>query len=111
MTGPNTGLGHNSIIYVIESQTRFILQALRALERRGVAAFDVRLDVQERFNHDLQDRLVKTVWNSGGCRSWYLTADGRNDVLWPDFTFRLRKRLSQFHWDDYFAIPWSIQRT
>ncbi len=104
MTGPNTGLGHNSMVYIIESQARFVMKALAALDAKGVAGFDVRPQVQARFNADIQQRLARTVWNTGGCRSWYLDASGRNHVLWPDFTFRFRKRLSRFDWHDYEPI-------
>lgn len=104
MTGPNTGLGHNSMVYVIESQARYVVRALLALERSAAAAFDVRADVQTRFNEQLQQRLAGSVWNTGGCQSWYLARDGSNRVLWPDFTFRLRKRLAYFDWRDFHAI-------
>jgi cation diffusion facilitator CzcD-associated flavoprotein CzcO len=103
MTGPNTGLGHNSMVYVIESQVRFVVAALEALERRGATAFDVKAPVQARFNATLQQRLAGTVWNTGGCRSWYLAADGSNRTLWPDYTFVLRRRLSRFDWQDFHA--------
>jgi cation diffusion facilitator CzcD-associated flavoprotein CzcO len=104
MTGPNTGLGHNSMVYIIESQTRFVVQALRALDQRRARAFDARAEVQAAFNADLQHRLARTVWNTGGCRSWYLAADGSNRVLWPDFTFRFRQRLAHFNWQDFHTI-------
>jgi cation diffusion facilitator CzcD-associated flavoprotein CzcO len=104
MTGPNTGLGHNSMVYIIESQTRFVVAALRALEARRARAFDTRAEVQAGFNEELQRKLARTVWNTGGCRSWYLAADGSNRVLWPDFTFRFRQRLARFDWQDYRAI-------
>jgi cation diffusion facilitator CzcD-associated flavoprotein CzcO len=103
MTGPNTGLGHNSMVYVIESQVRFVMAALEALDRRGASAFEVRPAVQAGFNRWLQRRLSGSVWNTGGCRSWYLSADGANRTLWPDFTFVLRRRLSRFDWDDFIA--------
>lgn len=92
------------MVYMIESQTRFVLQALRALRQRGASAFNARADVQARFNVRLQQRLARSVWNTGGCRSWYLAADGSNRVLWPDFTFRFRRRLSRFDWDEFEAI-------
>ena len=94
MTGPNTGLGHNSMVYVIESQSRFVMQALKALKQHG--AFDVKQQVQQDYNQQLQKKLQHTVWNDGGCRSWYLAPDGSNRVLWPDFTFLLRWRLGRF---------------
>jgi cation diffusion facilitator CzcD-associated flavoprotein CzcO len=104
MTGPNTGLGHNSMVYVIESQVRFVMRALAALDRRGAAAFDVRPPVQQRWNEDLQARLARTVWSTGGCRSWYLSADGRNRTLWPGFTFALRHALRRFDWGEFEAL-------
>ena len=105
MTGPNTGLGHNSMVYIIESQARFVMRALAALDEKSAAAFDVQRDAQARFNADIQQRLARTVWNTGGCRSWYLESDGSNRVLWPDFTFRFRQRLSRFDWRDFEPIP------
>jgi cation diffusion facilitator CzcD-associated flavoprotein CzcO len=90
LVGPNTGVGHSSMIYMIESQTHYVLSALRALQRRGAAVLDVRPEVQRAYNEDLQRRLDGTVWNSGGCRSWYLDASGRNTTLWPSFTFAFR---------------------
>jgi cation diffusion facilitator CzcD-associated flavoprotein CzcO len=104
MTGPNTGLGHNSMVYIIESQVRFVLKALAALDARRAAAFDARPEAQARFNADVQQRLQRTVWNTGGCRSWYLEADGSNRVLWPDFTFRFRQRLARFDWAEFQAL-------
>ena len=89
--GPNTNLGHNSIVLMLESQFRYVLDALDQLAPG--TAVEVRDDVQRAFNDDLQRRLGGTVF-AGGCRSWYLTADGRNTQNWPGTTveFRLRTR-------------------
>ncbi|HHO51742.1 MAG TPA: NAD(P)/FAD-dependent oxidoreductase [Deltaproteobacteria bacterium] len=92
LVGPNTGLGHSSMIFVIESQVRFILGALDALRRRDLVWMDVRSGAQERFNRWLQRRMGRTVWQQGGCRSWYQTSDGRNTTLWPGFTFDFARR-------------------
>lgn len=92
MTGPNTGLGHSSMVYMIESQAAYVLDALARMEAAGVAALEVRADVQERFNEELATRLADTVWNGGGCRSWYFDEHGRNTTLWPGFTFEFRRR-------------------
>jgi cation diffusion facilitator CzcD-associated flavoprotein CzcO len=101
ITGPNTGLGHTSIVYMIESQIAYIMDALRKLDRRGTAAFDVRPEVQAAYDLKLQRQLQKTVWNSGGCQSWYLDRNGRNSTLWPSFTFRYREQTSTFEESDY----------
>jgi cation diffusion facilitator CzcD-associated flavoprotein CzcO len=101
VTGPNTGLGHSSMIYMIESQVAYLMAALRAMDRRGAAVIDVRPEVQRGYNDELQRKLARTVWNSGGCRSWYLDASGRNTTLWPSFTFRFRERTRTFDESDY----------
>ncbi len=101
LVGPNTGLGHTSMIYMIESQVAYVMDALRAIEARDAATIDVRPEVQQAYNDELQRELAKTVWNSGGCSSWYLDAHGRNTTLWPSFTFRFRERTRNFDPGDY----------
>ncbi|HEY3259136.1 MAG TPA: NAD(P)/FAD-dependent oxidoreductase [Pseudonocardiaceae bacterium] len=86
LVGPNTGLGHNSIVFMIEAQVRYIMGCLRLLEDSGARLLTVRADVQRAFNDTLQARLADTVWGSG-CRSWYLDDSGRNRTIWPGFTF------------------------
>jgi cation diffusion facilitator CzcD-associated flavoprotein CzcO len=101
LVGPNTGLGHNSIVYMIESQLEYVMGALRALRERGAGTLAVRPEVQERYNARLQSRMDRTVWNSGGCSSWYLDANGRNTTIWPDFTWRFRRALQRFDAESY----------
>jgi cation diffusion facilitator CzcD-associated flavoprotein CzcO len=86
--GPNTNLGHNSIIYMLESQFNYIEGCVRALTR--VKYIDVRPDVQNAFNREVQRRFEGTVWSSG-CTSWYMTADGKIVNNWPGFTFTYRR--------------------
>ena len=95
MTGPNTGLGHSSMVYMIESQVAHVIKALEAMRERGAAAIEVRRDVMDGFNAEVDARMEKTVWNTG-CASWYIDATGRNATLWPDWTFRFRRRLAAF---------------
>ena len=85
LMGPNTGLGHNSMIFMIEAQARYALQAIAAMRRRRLRFIDVLEDVQASFSERLQAKLHHTVWSSG-CQSWYLK-DGHNVTLWPSFTF------------------------
>jgi len=89
--GPNTGLGHNSMIYMIESQLNYILDYLATLDRTGAAAMDARPVAQERWCADVERRMGPTVWSTGGCVSWYLNAAGRNPTLWPASTIRFRR--------------------
>jgi cation diffusion facilitator CzcD-associated flavoprotein CzcO len=101
ITGPNTGLGHNSMVYIIESQIAYIMNAIETMRARDLKAVDVRPEIQGVYNAEIQARLAHTVWNTGGCRSWYLTRDGRNTTLWPGFTFEYRRRTKRFHLGDY----------
>lgn len=111
IVGPNTGLGHSSMVFMIESQVTYILSIVQAMRARGLKSVDLRRDVQRRYNARLQARLAKTVWNRGGCTSWYLTRSGKNTTLWPGFTFEFRARTRRFDPRDYdlveedFAAP------
>jgi cation diffusion facilitator CzcD-associated flavoprotein CzcO len=98
--GPNTNLGHNSIIYMLESQTDYALAAIRHVGVYGHAWIDVRREVQEKYNKDIQKRLGKTVWEAG-CDSWYRTASGKNTNNWPGFTFQYRRRTRYFDAGNY----------
>ncbi|MDH4869988.1 NAD(P)/FAD-dependent oxidoreductase [Pseudomonas sp. BN515] len=91
LMGPNTGLGHNSMVYMIESQIHYVLGALDLLDSRRLRSLEVKRDVQDKFNGKLQGSLGNTVWNAGGCMSWYLhPVSGRNCTVWPGFTWRFR---------------------
>jgi cyclohexanone monooxygenase len=105
IVGPNTGLGHSSMVFVIESQIAYILDALATMRDRGLATVQPTAEAQERWNADLQRRLQRTVWNTGGCSSWYLDAHGRNTTLWPRTTFTFRALLSRFDPDAYLTTP------
>jgi cation diffusion facilitator CzcD-associated flavoprotein CzcO len=100
ITGPNTALGHNSMIYMIESGVRYVVDAIVALRRHGLHSVEVRQEVLQAFNAGLQRRLQKTVWNSG-CKSWYLDSHGRNLTLWPGFTFSYRRITRKFDIHNY----------
>ena len=103
--GPNTGLGHNSMVYMIESQVRYVMQALLAMEKRELKSIDVRPEVQREFNAKLQQRVQGTIWNTGGCESWYLNEDGKNVTLWPGFTFAYRYQTRRFDVNRYMLEP------
>jgi cation diffusion facilitator CzcD-associated flavoprotein CzcO len=100
LLGPNTGLGHSSMVYMIESQIAYVMDALRELRRNGHRTVEVRPDVQERYNRDVQRRMKRTVWSTG-CKSWYLDEQGNNPTLWPDWTWRFRRRTSRFDPAEY----------
>ncbi|UPK74732.1 NAD(P)/FAD-dependent oxidoreductase [Nocardioidaceae bacterium SCSIO 66511] len=87
MLGPNTGLGHNSVVFMIEQQAKYIVRFLDELDRRGASAADVRPAAQRQFNDTVQRKLTKGIWTQGGCTSWYLDSQGKNRTIWPGFTF------------------------
>jgi hypothetical protein len=105
LVGPNTGLGHNSMVLMIEAQVGHLVQALDAMEEGGYAVLEPRADVQAAYNAELQDELAKTVWSTGGCSSWYLDANGRNTTLWPGFTFTYMRRMKRFRLSEYVVQP------
>jgi cation diffusion facilitator CzcD-associated flavoprotein CzcO len=101
LVGPNTGQGHTSMIFIIEAQVAYLCDAVRTMRDRGYAAMQPRTNAQRRWNVDLQRRMRHTVWNTGGCSSWYLDSHGRNTVLWPKSTVTFRRRLAHFDADAY----------
>jgi cyclohexanone monooxygenase len=103
--GPNTGLGNNSMINIIEAQLVYVIDALQAMVRERLQSLDVRPDVQHRYNADIQARLGGTVWVDGGCKSWYLDAQGVNRTLWPTFSNAFKRRLRAFDLADFKTAP------
>jgi len=104
LLGPNTGLGHTSVVLMIEYQIEYVLRALRHLRRTGSAALEPRPDAQEAFVAGVDARMRPTVWLSG-CASWYLDRTGRNSTIWPGFTFTYRRRLRRFRPADHEFLP------
>jgi cyclohexanone monooxygenase len=100
IVGPNTGTGNTSMIYMIESQLNYLIDALRVMDRLGLATIDVHPGVMARFNAALQRRMRTTVWTTGGA-SWYLDAHGRNTTLWPRFGIAFRATTRRFDLDAY----------
>jgi cation diffusion facilitator CzcD-associated flavoprotein CzcO len=103
MVGPNSGLGHSSIVFVIEAQIAYVLGAMDVMAREDLASLEVRRDAQERWTADVDARSASTVWTGGGCRSYYLDAAGRNVALWPGSSWSYRRRTRRFDADAYRA--------
>ena len=97
--GPNTNLGHNSIIYMLESQSPHVLQCLARLEQ-GVRYLDVRQPAQEAWNRQVQHDIEHSVWEQG-CTSWYKNAAGKHTNNWSGFTFSYRRHTRRPQWSDY----------
>jgi hypothetical protein len=104
LRGPNTGLGHNSILPMIEAQIEHVLGALKHLESSGSAAIEPRRAVQERFVQNVDRWSEGTVWTDGGCDSWYLDDAGRNAVLWPRSVGAFQRRVEGFNPAEYAEV-------
>jgi cation diffusion facilitator CzcD-associated flavoprotein CzcO len=101
LLGPNTALGHTSVVIMIEAQIEYVGDALAALRRAAATSVDVRPQVQQKYNAALQEQLDDTVWNAGGCRSWYRDESGRNFALWPSHTFTFARQMRRFDPEAY----------
>jgi cation diffusion facilitator CzcD-associated flavoprotein CzcO len=103
--GPNTNLGHNSILVMIEAQVGYILDALRQLEARGARRLDVRREAMDSWNQELQRDLAKSVWAATDKASWYKLADGTITNNWPHSTIRYRRLLRRADLENYELWP------
>lgn len=109
LMGPNTGLGHNSMIFMIEAQARYTLQAIRVMREKDLAWIDVTQQAQDGFVERVQQKLAGSVWNTGGCSSWYLK-DGYNATTWPGFTWEYWLQTRKFDLGAYEAVKRSEKR-
>ncbi len=101
LLGPNTGLGHNSVIHIMESQMNYVLDYLNVLEKSGEKAYlNVKPLIQKVYNESVQKQFDGTVWASG-CKSWYMNKFGRNTTLYPRLTVQFRKETQKINVEDY----------
>jgi len=105
LVGPNTGLGHTSEVLMIEAQVEHLLGVLSLMERAGAASVEPSAEAEAAYVREMDRRLHGTVWNSGGCRSWYLDRTGRNASIWPGGTWSFRRRLARIDARDFRLAP------
>jgi cation diffusion facilitator CzcD-associated flavoprotein CzcO len=101
LLGPNTGLGHNSVVFMIEVQIQHVLSCLRLLQEKGADALEPKPEALRAFNDRMHRRLRRAVWNEGGCQSWYLDENGINRTLWPGHTFEFWAGTRRAKEEDY----------
>jgi cation diffusion facilitator CzcD-associated flavoprotein CzcO len=101
LLGPNTALGHNSVVFMIESQIRYVAKAIAAVDKSGARALAPSRKAQDEFNAELQGDLATTVWNTGGCRSWYMDEHGVNRTLWSGMTWQYWLATRRFRRSEY----------
>jgi cation diffusion facilitator CzcD-associated flavoprotein CzcO len=105
LVGPNSAGGFNSIIFTSEAHINYALSAIKAMDRHGVGSVEVRREAYEAFSREAEERLRDSVWNAGGCSSWYLDENGRNGVWWPGFMADLWRRTRRFDAGSYRLLP------
>ncbi|QFU93121.1 NAD(P)/FAD-dependent oxidoreductase [Amycolatopsis sp. YIM 10] len=101
LLGPSLGTGHTSAFMILEAQLAYTIDAVRRIRSRGWSAVDVLPRAQAAFNNEVQAALPGTVYNSGGCASYYLDENGRNSFSWPWSTARMRARIREFDPSEY----------
>ena len=105
LSGPNTGTGSTSQVYMIEAQIRYVLEMLRLLRSRGAGTIEPRAEAQAQYNAWLQERMQQTVWLRGGCNSWYLDENGVNRTLYPGPGSEFWRSLRAVREDEYSLEP------
>jgi cation diffusion facilitator CzcD-associated flavoprotein CzcO len=101
LLGPNTGLGHNSVLLMIEAQIAYLKQALRYRREHGVGILEPTPQSQAAYIADVDRGTRGSVWTAGGCLSWYVDRTGRNSTLWPGSVRQYQRRLARFEIADY----------
>jgi hypothetical protein len=99
MTGPNTGIGHTSALFIIESQLEYVRRAIEAARHRG--PIDVTPAAEERWTASVHQQMEQTVWAAGGCNSWYRHPSGRVIAMYPGFSFEFRLKARAFRAGDH----------
>ncbi|MEE4250265.1 MAG: NAD(P)/FAD-dependent oxidoreductase [Alcanivoracaceae bacterium] len=101
VTGPNTGIGHTSAIFVIESQMKYIIDCMKKLEKSGKQSIEVRREAEDAYTQMIHSEMNKTVWKTGGCNSWYQSKSGHVIAMFPGFSFSYRRMASRFRPDHH----------
>jgi cation diffusion facilitator CzcD-associated flavoprotein CzcO len=105
LVGPNVGVGHTSMVYMIESQLAYVEAALDAMAAEHLETLETTPQAEEAYRELIAEKSKGTVWLAGGCASWYLDRHGHNTTLWPDLTFRFRRLLSRLDRENYVGTP------
>lgn len=101
VTGPNTGIGHTSAIFVIESQMRYIMNCIQAVLQNDKATIEVKPEAEQLYTDKIHTEMTKTVWHYGGCNSWYKSKSGKVIAMYPGFSFEYRRMCKRLDWDDH----------
>lgn len=101
VTGPNTGIGHTSAIFVIEAQMNYIMSAIEEVRKNTKQVIEVDAAAEERYTQHIHEEMAKTVWQTGGCNSWYKSKSGKVIAMFPGFSFTFRRWTKNFRKQDH----------
>jgi hypothetical protein len=101
LLGPNTGIGHTSGIIMIEAQIEYVAETFLYMDQHSLRSIEIKQNAHVEFNQNIQSKLKKTVWQTGGCHSWYQDAKGNNTAIWPDFTWIYILLMKTFDYENY----------
>lgn len=101
VTGPNTGIGHTSALFLIESQMHYIVASIKALEAQSKQVIEVKADAETKYTNKIHREMIGTVWESGGCNSWYKSKSGKVIAMFPGFSFTYRRWAKNFKVKDH----------
>lgn len=110
LLGPHTGLGHTSVVFMIECQIDYVMRCLSAMDNSGIRSIEPTQTAQAAFVAQMESEMQGTVWTAGGCNSWYLDSKGKASSLWPGPTWRYRARLRHFDVTEYSVRPATLPR-
>ncbi len=101
VTGPNTGIGHTSALFLIESQMSYIMKAIKQVEKQSKKVIEVKADAEEKYTKNIHKEMNRTVWQNGGCNSWYKSNSGKVIAMFPGFSFTYRRWANNFKNTDH----------
>jgi cation diffusion facilitator CzcD-associated flavoprotein CzcO len=96
VTGPNTGIGHTSALFLIESQMRYIMNCIENVKKRNKQVIEVSVDAEDKYTAHIHQEMTRTVWHTGGCNSWYKSKSGKVIAMFPGFSFTFRRWAKNF---------------
>ncbi len=106
VTGPNTGIGHTSALFIIESQMKYIMSAIERVRNKPAQVIEVKAEAEQRYTDLIHREMAKTVWQTGGCNSWYKSKSGKVIAMFPGFSFTFRRWAKNFKTADHrFELP------
>lgn len=110
VTGPNTGIGHTSAIFVIEAQMHYIMRAIQEVKNKGLGAIEVLPEAEDKYTNHIHSEMNKTVWKKGGCSSWYKSKSGHVVAMFPGFSYTYLRMAKAFKPNDHRLIAAVAQK-